>query len=145
MYPYRQNDLIAQCHMGDEKVTEFTERPRKVSSSPKFLGRSNSQSNKDHGHTSHKRRISRYKSNEQGPSPSDLVNNSRDLNNVSNLFVPEGSLRLTSSAREIRQLREEDRFSNSEKGSTGSVRSDDIAKKKSFSSSMEDILKEAPG
>ena len=137
MYPYRQNDLIAQCHMGDEKVTEFTKRHRKVSSSPKFLGRSNSQSNKDHGHTSHKRRISRYKS--------DLVNNSRDLNNVSNLFVPEGSLRLRSSAREIQQLREEDRFSNNEKGTTGSVRSDDIANKKSFSSSMEDILKEAPG
>ena len=147
VYPYRQNDLIAQCYLGDEKFSELIERPRKISVSPRFLGRSHSQSQKDHTHTPQKKRFSRYKSNDHGPSPSDLVINPRELNSKSHLFSPDNSLRLTSSAREIRQLslREEDRLSNTESGSRGSVRSDEAVKKKAFSSSMEDILNDSPG
>ena len=124
-------------------MTEFSDRPRKISASPKFLGRSHSQSQKENGSTSHKKRMSRYKSSGQ-PSPSDLTISPRQLNDVTNMLSVD-TVRLTSSAREIRQLREEDRFSNSESGSRGSVRSDEFVKKKAFSSSMEDILNEKTG
>ena len=145
MYPYRENDLIAQCYLGDDRVTEFIDQPRKISASPKFLGRSHSQNQKENGHTSHKKRMSRNKSNGQGPSPSDLTISPRQLNDVSSLLSVDGTLRLTSSAREIQQLREEGRFSNSESGSRGSVRLDEIVKEKPFSSSMEDSLNETSG
>ena len=72
VYPYRHNDLIEQCYLGTDKVTEFTDRPRKTSSPPKFLGRSHSQTTKDTIPTTHKKRIDRIRSSTHGISPSDL-------------------------------------------------------------------------
>ena len=34
MYPYRENDLIAQCYLADDRVTEFMDQPRKMSAGP---------------------------------------------------------------------------------------------------------------
>ena len=143
VYPYRHNDLIEQCYLGTDKVTEFIERPRKTSSPPKFLGRSHSQTTKDTIPTTHRKRISRIRSSTHGISPADLAISPREMNDINKVLTGEG-LRLTSSAREIRQLREDDRFSASEsEGSRISVRSVDILKSRPLSSSMEDILRES--
>ena len=143
VYPYRHNDLIEQCYLGTDKVTEFTDRPRKTSSPPKFLGRSHSQTTKDTIPTTHKKRIDRIRSSTHGISPSDLAISPREMNDINKVLTGEG-LRLTSSAREIRQLREDDRLCVSEnEGSSNSVRSAEVLQSRPLSSSMEDILKDS--
>ncbi|KAI6649527.1 Kinesin-like protein [Oopsacas minuta] len=111
VYPYRQNELIEQCYLGTDKLTEVIERPREVSSPPKFLGRSVSHTQKDIP-TTRRKRSSHHKNFSHGVSPSDLVISPREMSDINTALAGEG-LRV-SSAREIRQLQEEDRFSASE-------------------------------
>ncbi|KAI6649541.1 hypothetical protein LOD99_6707 [Oopsacas minuta] len=138
VYPYRQNELIEQCYLGTDKLTEVIERPRKVSSPPKFLGRSVSHTQKDIP-TTRRKRSSHHKIFSHGVSPSDLVISPREMSDINRALAGEG-LR-ASSAREIRQLQEEDRFSASESGgSRGSIRSEEAARSKPMCSSMEDLI-----
>ena len=137
MYPYRQSDLIEQCYLSPDKLSEIIERP-KLSSPPRLLGRSQSHNQKDVPPT-RKKRMSRIQSSEPKQSSSDLVISPREVSDPSDYFTGENALRMTSSAREIRQLNEEDRFSVSEKGSCNSVHSAEMLRGDSLSFSLDNI------
>ena len=124
MYPYRQSDLIEQCYLSPDKLSEIIERP-KLSSPPRLLG------------PTRKKRTSRIQSSEPKQSSADLVINPREVSDTSDYFTGENAFRKTSSAREIRQLNEEDRFSLSEKGSCNSVHSAEMLRGYSLSSSLD--------